>query len=171
MKSDSGSEDITLAETDAWLHGSARIGALPKKQATLTLTLYDKGSAPLASFTGTLGTDGAVSLEADDTKATRDLEVLAVEVFEASGSHELAVDLAGADTDLVAYATVTVNDGSTPTAPTACPGRQESCASAATRAWMCRARWFPTIRPPSARSWLRVGPAPSGRCSTARPWR
>lgn len=115
VKSDSGSEDITLAETDAWLHGSAGIGALPKKQATLALTLYDKGSAPLASFTGTLGTDGAVSLEADDTKATRDLEVLAGEVFGASGSQELAVDLAGADTDLVAYATVTVNDGSTTT--------------------------------------------------------
>lgn len=130
MKSEAGSEDVTLVESDAWLHGSAKIGALPKTDATLTLTLYDKGSASLMSFSGTLGTDGAVTLTADETKeaestcglktgctsdtsaTTLDIEVLAGEVFAASGGYELGLDLAGVDTYEVAYAAITVTESS-----------------------------------------------------------
>ena len=135
VKSDAGSENVTLVESDAWLHGAATIKALPKTDATLTLTLYDKGSASLMSFSGTLGTDGAVALTADATKdtggggtcdasyrtgcaddtsdtsaTTLDIEVLAAEVFAASGGYELGIDLAGADTYEVAYAAITVDE-------------------------------------------------------------
>ena len=133
ISSDAGSEDVTFTESDAYLHGAAEIGALPKTDATLTLTLYDKGSASLMSFSGALGTDGAVTLTADETKdsgdstacalktgctdaetdtsaASLDIEVLAGEVFGASGSYELGLDLAGADTYEVAYAAITVTE-------------------------------------------------------------
>lgn len=129
VKSDAGSEDVSLVESDAWLHGSAKIDALPKTDATLTVTLYDEKSASLMSFSGTLGTDGAATLRADETKetgtcdlssktgctsdtsaTTLDIEVLTSEVFGASGAYELGLDLAGADTYEVAYATVTVTE-------------------------------------------------------------
>lgn len=111
LKSDAGKEDVTLVESDAWLHGAGKIGTLPKTEAALTLTLYDKGSATLMSFSGTLGTEGEVSLTADETKeAALDIEVLGGEVFGASGSLELGLDLAGADTFEVAYATITVTE-------------------------------------------------------------
>lgn len=124
--SGAGDETIPLVESDAWLHGAASLSALPKTDATLTLTLYDNASASLMSFSGTLGTDGAVSLLADAVKDTGgctsksgctdttvevvDIEVLAGEVFAASGGYELTVDLAGADTYDVAYATFIVTE-------------------------------------------------------------
>lgn len=128
IASDRGSEDVTLVESDAWLHGAAKLAALPKTEATLTLTLYDKGSASLMSFSGTLGADGTVALTADAGKDTGtdcaartgcpkdtpaaglDIEVLAGEVFAASGGFELGLDLAGVDTYAVAYAAVTVTE-------------------------------------------------------------
>lgn len=132
VESDAGGETVTLVESDAWLHGAGKLGALPKTDAALTLTLYDKGNASLISFSGTLAADGSVTLAADvikeaatcdaysktgcaddtsDTKATTlDIEVLAGEVFGASGAYELAVDLAGADTYEVAYAQITITE-------------------------------------------------------------
>lgn len=130
LSSDGGREDLSLTESDAWLHGSAALSALPATEAGLTLTLYDQISASLMTFSGTLGADGLVALTADvkrdtssgtcgatsrtgctpspgDESATaQDVEVLAVEVFAASGGYELVLDLAGADTYDVAYATL-----------------------------------------------------------------
>ena len=132
VKSDAGSADVTAVESNAYLHGAATLAALPKATpATLTVVLHDSASAPLTSFSGTLGTDGTVVLTADDTKdpsggtdcasktgcpddtsdtsaTAPDIEVLAAEVFAAAGGYELGLDLAGADTYEVAYAEVTV---------------------------------------------------------------
>ena len=135
IKSDAGDEDVTLVESDAWLHGAASFTALPEIDAALTLTLYDSASASLMSFSGTLGTDGAVTLTADATKdtggggtcdasyrtgctddtsdtsaTTLDIEVLAAEVFAGSSGYELTLDLNGADTYEIAYADLTVTE-------------------------------------------------------------
>ncbi len=116
ITSDAGSEDVTLAESNAWLHGAATLKALPKTDATLALTLYDKASASFVSFSGTLTTNGVVTLTADATKDTStDVEVLAGEVFAATSGYELTVDLAGADTYEVAYGTFVVTEGKTET--------------------------------------------------------
>ncbi|MDP2310732.1 MAG: hypothetical protein Q8P18_32240 [Pseudomonadota bacterium] len=130
LESDVGDEDLLLVETDAWLHGAATIAALPAADADLTLTLYDSGSASLISFSGTLGADGSITLTADETTSAdsaacasrsgcaeeptradaRDIELLAAELFAAERGYDLTVDLAGADTYGVAYATVTVTE-------------------------------------------------------------
>jgi len=135
IESDAGDEEVTLVESDAWLHGAATIEALPTTEATLTLTLYDTASAALMSFSGTLGADGALELAADTTKGTSadcasrtgctsdttsttvDVELLAAVVFKNDptyyvshaadhGARVMTFDLAGADTYEVAYATV-----------------------------------------------------------------
>ncbi|MDP2311965.1 MAG: hypothetical protein Q8P41_03605 [Pseudomonadota bacterium] len=113
IKSDAGDEDLPLVETDAWLHGAATITALPAADAALSLTLYDSGSASLMSFSGTLGKDGSVTLTADEgstREKVRDIEVLSAELFAASKGYDVALDLAGADTYSVAYATITVTE-------------------------------------------------------------
>lgn len=116
VESDGGSEDVALDESDSWLHGAATLTSLPKSSAALTLTLYDKGSATLLSYSGTLGADGTVQLTADDTgKVAWDLEVLAGEVFPATGGYDLTLDLAGADTYEIAYAKVVVTETVTTT--------------------------------------------------------
>jgi uncharacterized membrane protein len=109
LTSEAGTEDLTLIESNATLHGAATITALPATDADLTVTLYDKGSAALMSFSGTLGADGSVTLAADNAKY--DIELLAAEVFTAEKGYDVGVDLAGADTYAVAYATVTVTEG------------------------------------------------------------
>lgn len=111
LESDAGSEELDLVETDAWLHGAATITALPKEEAELTLTLYDSASGAIASFSGTLDTDGMVTLASDTGKY--DVEVLAAEVFSATKGYDLSLDLAGADTYAVAYASIVVTEGST----------------------------------------------------------
>ncbi len=125
VSSDAGKEDLVFTESDAWLHGSAALSALPAKDAALTLTLYDKGSASLITFSGTLATDGAVTLAADETTSgcevrtklgctvveAYDVEILAAEVFASGKGYLLTLDLAGADTYEVAYATVAVSGG------------------------------------------------------------
>ncbi len=161
VKSDAGDEDLTLVESDAYLHGAATIKTLPKTDATLTLTLYDKGSASLMSFSGTLGTDGEVTLTADETKdtggdsacalktgctgdttdtsATRlDIDVLAAEVFGASGAYELGIDLAGADTYEVAYATFVVSES---TEVTTCTKGKECTATGSTTTTTAEVDW------------------------------
>lgn len=133
LKSDAGSEDVTLVESNAWLHGTATLKALPKADATLALTLYDKASAALVSFSGTLTSTGVVTLTPDATKdpstdcasktgcttdtsgTTVDVEVLAGEVFAGTSGYELTVDLAGADTYEVAYGAFVVTEGKTAT--------------------------------------------------------
>ncbi len=109
LESDAGDEELDLVESNAWLHGAATITALPAADADLTVTLYDTGSAALKSFSGTLGADGSVTLTAEDAKY--DIELLAAELFSAEKGYDVAVDLAGADTYAVAYATITVTEG------------------------------------------------------------
>ena len=109
LSSDVGTEDVTLIESNASLHGAATITALPAADADLTVTLYDTGSAAIMSFSGTLGADGSVTLTADNAKY--DIELLAAEVFTSEKGYDVGVDLAGADTYAVAYATVTVTEG------------------------------------------------------------
>ena len=133
IKSDVGDEDLTLVETNAWLHGAAPITTLPAAGATLSLTLYDSGSASMMSFSGRIDSDGAVALSADATSsadcATRsgcadddtsstgpDVELLAAGFFYADASfgtdstYELSFDLAGADTWSIAYGEVTITE-------------------------------------------------------------
>lgn len=123
VSSDAGKEELVLTESNAWLHGSAALSALPAKDAALTLTLYDKGSATLSTFSGTLAADGTVTLAAADsgkivcdksgctTVDEVDVEVLSAEVFASGKGFALTVDLAGADTYEVAYATIGVTGG------------------------------------------------------------
>jgi len=108
LESNAGDQDVTLVESDAWLHGAATIKALPKTDAKLSLTLYDKANATLGEYTGTLATDGTVTLTGEGK--TLDVDVLAAEVFGASGAYELGIDLAGADTYDVACATLLVTE-------------------------------------------------------------
>ncbi|MES2640228.1 MAG: hypothetical protein V4850_12115 [Myxococcota bacterium] len=134
LESDGGEEDLPLVESDAWMHGAATIAALPAADADLTVTLYDNASASLISFSGTLGKDGSVTLTADTAPPTDgeacvsrtgcaeettradalDIELLAAEVFAASKGYDVALDLAGADTYGVAYATITVTEPGAP---------------------------------------------------------
>ena len=122
VSSDGGNEALALTESDAWLHGSAALSALPAKDAALTLTLYDKGNASLMTFSGTLTTDGAVTLEAKSAETycdklgctsiePGDVEVLSAEVYPSGKGYALTLDLTGADTYEVAYATLEVSGG------------------------------------------------------------
>lgn len=108
VQSEAGDEDVTLVESDAWLHGAALIKALPSTDAKLSLTLYDKGSVAILSLSGTLGADGSVSLTAEPGKL--DVDLLAAETFATKGGYDVSVDLAGADTYSVAYAKLTVTE-------------------------------------------------------------
>ncbi len=134
IKSDSGEEQLLLVESNAWLHGTADIAALPTADAALTVTLLDSNSVPLMSFSGSLAADGSVFLRADtgagtgdcssrtgcsgtDPRATApDIELLAAELFpglrdgfpDSAGGYELGIDLAGADTYTVTYASITI---------------------------------------------------------------
>lgn len=128
VSSDAGDEDVVLVESNAWLHGTAPIAALPVADARLHVTLYDDANTSLMTFSGTLGTDGSVTLIADATKdidtgscgarvgcaddtsdtTAPDIELLGSELFAAAAGYELGLDLAGADTYAVAYAEITV---------------------------------------------------------------
>ena len=125
VSSDAGKEDLTFEESDAWLHGSAALAALPAKDAALTLTLYDEGSASLMMFSGTLGSDG--SLTFDDGESTGACEILTKLGCDVRVNYDAAFiggetnadfkgyllnfDFAGADTYEVAYATLEVSGG------------------------------------------------------------
>lgn len=124
VSSDGGSEDLELTESDAWLHGSATLAALPAKDTTLTLTLLDEVSASWMTFSGTLTTEGVVTFDAgkasggcvSDSKAgctaeEPDVEVLASALYPSGKGYVLTLDLAGADTYGVAYAVVAVTGG------------------------------------------------------------
>lgn len=122
VSSDGGRETATLTETDAWLHGTAPLAALPATDAELSLRLYDRASASLIAYSGRLGADGSVTLaEAGDTGGCTsrlgctvteapDIELLAAEVFASGGGYEVAIDLAGADVHDVAYASIVVTE-------------------------------------------------------------
>ncbi len=114
LESDAGDASLTLEETDAWLHGAATLTALPATKATVSVALYDAANSALGTFSGTLDTDGTVSLAADKPGAV-DVEVVAAEVFTAPKGYDLGLDLAGADTYEVAYASVTVTEPGTKT--------------------------------------------------------
>ena len=112
ITSDSGTESVALTESNAWLHGSASLKALPVSTAKLSLAVYDESSASLLTFSGTLGTDGTVSLAADAGKGP-DIEVLAAEVFpNSAGGYDLAFDFIGADAHDVAQAALRIDDKS-----------------------------------------------------------
>jgi hypothetical protein len=130
VESDAGAEDLTLVETDRWLHGSAAVGVLPAKEATATLTFYDTGSAALISFTGTVGADGSVSLSAPTSgvepscavlgacdvgegkgSTTAKITLLAAQLYPADSGYDLAFDLSGSDADSVAYADLVLSEG------------------------------------------------------------
>lgn len=125
ITSDSGSETVTLVESDAWLHGAATIASLPKVDADLSLTLYDEASASLLTFSGTLDADGAVSLSAVSTDtcflkgacegtsdpSALDIEVLAAELFpNPDGGYDVSIDFNGADAYEIAYAGVEITE-------------------------------------------------------------
>lgn len=119
-------EELTLEESDAWLHGTATLGALPAEGAQVTLTVYDRESAPLATFSGGY-VEGALTLsaprdgeggddgtcraceEGESSTTAVDLELLAATVF-ADGT--VGLDLAGADALSVASATLSVVESS-----------------------------------------------------------
>lgn len=124
VSSDGGSEDLELTESNAWLHGSVTLAALPAKDTTLTLTLLDEVSASWMTFSGTLTAEGVVTFDAgkasggcvSDSKAgctaeEPDVEVLASALYPSGKGYVLSLDLAGADTYAVAYAVVAVTGG------------------------------------------------------------
>lgn len=126
VESDAGDESVTLVESDAWLHGAAALPALPKTEATVTLDVYDASNTLLTSFTGTINGHGACTRmkradfcgSGDPTTCSDgklDLDVLAVDTFNAAKGYEAAFDLVGADTYTVAYATLVVTEGKTST--------------------------------------------------------
>lgn len=124
VSSDDGEEEVTLVETDAWLHGTATLAAEPSAKATIGLTLYDKGSSSILSFTGAHVGGGSVVFSADsvlscdnsskmtcsDGKPAVDVGVLAAELFPTASGYELALDLDGADTWEIAYAELVVTE-------------------------------------------------------------
>ncbi len=124
VESDGGVEQIALAETNAWLSGTATIRALPARAAAITLTVYDAANAELATFTGTLDAAGALSrmVRADycgtgdrcarDGIGAPDVELLGAAVFpgvEGAG-YEVVTQLQGADTYAVAYAEIAISE-------------------------------------------------------------
>lgn len=119
VESEGGTEDVALTESNAFLAGSAALAALPKSDATLTITVYDLANLPLAAFTGTLDSQGAVSLmiRADDcgkAGCEADVELLSALTFaDGAGGTQLSLTLQGADTFAVAYAEIAVTEGKT----------------------------------------------------------
>ncbi len=136
LESDAGSEEVTLVESDAWLHGAATISALPKTDATVTLYVYDTSSTLMATFSGTCAASvsnggyhqACTRMKRADFCATGDrttctgddldLDVLASATFSATKGYDVAFDLAGADTYDVAYATLVLTEGKTDTKAT-----------------------------------------------------
>ncbi|MES2643352.1 MAG: hypothetical protein V4850_27960 [Myxococcota bacterium] len=119
VSSDVGRETARLTESDAWLHGAAPLASRPTADAELSLTLYDRASASLIVYSGTVGADGSLALEADAGApvCTRlgctypvlpDIALLAAEVFASTGGYELSIDLSGSAAHDVAYAKVFV---------------------------------------------------------------
>ncbi len=119
LVSDSGEETVVLTESDAWLHGAAT-GVIRSPSGTvivdgdLLLTVYDDVSAALITFSGTVDSDGSISLTPE--KPTVDIEVVAAELFpNADGSYDLGFDFSGADAYDIAYADVAITQGKTTT--------------------------------------------------------
>lgn len=125
VRSDAGSETLTLTESDAPLHGTAALLALPSEKSTVSLTLYDAAGGELMSFTGARIGAGSIlfsgqSASTCDTSSrigcpsrtsAPDVEVLAAELYPTAKGYALALDLAGADTYAVAHGTVAVSGG------------------------------------------------------------
>lgn len=122
VSSEAGDEEFVFVETDAWLHGAATLAETPSENATVSLTLYDTGSAALISFSGAL-VGGSITFTADSvvtcdsrsklecsSQKPVDVEVLAAELYPAAKAHELTLDLSGADAYAVAYAEVVVTE-------------------------------------------------------------
>lgn len=131
LRSEAGDEDLPLVETNAWLHANAAVTVPLSRDAALTLALYDAAGTEILTFSGSLGADGAVSLDADtpdsgactsrlgcDSVSATDLSLLATELFfglrdgSPDGSATMSFDLSGADTYEVASAVLTLTEGS-----------------------------------------------------------
>lgn len=121
--SDAGEEELSFEETDAWLHGTAGLAAEPSEKSLLTLTLYDEGSASVATFSATYLGGGSVTFTNDSTLTSCtskldcsgdlrlvDVEVLGAALVASSEGYELSLDLNGADTWSVAYGQLKVVD-------------------------------------------------------------
>lgn len=113
VSSEVGDEKVALVSAGTRLHGGAAVSKLPEKDAKLAITLYDAGSLAIASYTGTLGTDGAVTLVAeticDKAGCEAAVPLIAAELVAEGKAYALVLDLA--DADAVAYGKVTVTDG------------------------------------------------------------
>jgi hypothetical protein len=121
VESEGGTEGVALTESNAFLAGSAALAALPKSDATLNITVYDRANLPLAAFTGTLDSQGAVSLMVPADSCGKagceaDVELLsALTSPDGAGGTQLSLTLQGADTYAVAYAEIAVTEGKTTT--------------------------------------------------------
>lgn len=124
VRSVAGGEDLVLTESNAWLHGSAVLSNLPPREAALTVTLYNARRASFMTFSGALTSAGTVTLDEGSapcdilsrvgcTAVTEyDVQFIGGEANFLSGQgYALSLDLAGADTHEVAYATVQVSGG------------------------------------------------------------
>ena len=116
VEGEDAEEELTLTETNAWLHGVAWIESLPAEEAAVSFAVYDQKSATLLSFSGTLKADGSLSFSADEACTAKegcpDIEIIGAELFATDGGHELAFDLAGADAYDIAYADLTLSETS-----------------------------------------------------------
>ena len=74
LSSDGGDETVPLVETNAWLHGTAGIKALPAKSAAVTLTLFTEENLTMVSFSGTLGHDGALVMDSEGASESAEAE-------------------------------------------------------------------------------------------------
>lgn len=137
VESDSGSEDVMLTESNAWLSGSGGFRSLPEKTASISLTVYDSGNAELASFSGTIDATGAISrmvradycgdgvphttngspIDVSDRcgrggAGAPDVELLGYGSFLGDGTvFDVVAQLQGSDTYEVAYAEIAITDG------------------------------------------------------------
>ncbi len=104
VTSDAGSEQVTFAPAGAQLHGGAVVGGFPATISALTLTVYDAGNLPVASFFGRITPEGVVTIfdplpcVGRGCPVPLDLDVLSVESYpDPSGRYRLSLDLGGAD--------------------------------------------------------------------------
>jgi hypothetical protein len=112
---------VPFAETDAWLHGTAALAKAPAEGATLTLTVYDDTSAPLATATGTwtggkydgafIGGETTCDMKAGcGSSGEPDLDLLALRAYP---DGTVGIDLAGADVFGVAWAKLVSTESAT----------------------------------------------------------
>lgn len=115
VSSASGTEEVKLVATGSALHGGTVLAGLPEKDALLDVSLVDGSGAPVASYVGTLATDGAVTLAeveiCDKLGCLPSVPLLAAEIIDVKGTVELLLDLADADAVVTGKVSVTDSFG------------------------------------------------------------